>query len=61
LDIVTRALLTNGYLPLKPEGVRINVYSITPVDGPLFAWDAESEALAGWEVGNWGIEITPGA
>ncbi|WP_241129760.1 DUF2612 domain-containing protein [Achromobacter xylosoxidans] len=60
LDIVTRALLTNGYLPLKPEGVRINVYSITPVSGPLFAWDAESDALAGWEVGNWGIEITPG-
>ncbi len=60
LDIVTRALLTNGYLPLKPEGVRINVYSITPVSGPLFAWDAESEALAGWDVGNWGIEITPG-
>jgi hypothetical protein len=61
LDIVTRALLTNGYLPLKPEGVRINVYSITPVAGQLFSWDAESEALAGWEVGNWGIEITPGA
>lgn len=60
LDIVTRALLTNGYLPLKPEGVRINVYSITPVSGPLFAWDAESDALAGGEVGNWGIEITPG-
>lgn len=60
LDIVTRASLTNGYLPLKPEGVRINFYSITPVSGPLFAWDAESAALAGWDVGNWGIEITPG-
>jgi hypothetical protein len=60
LDIVTRALITNGYLPLKPEGVSINFYSITPVPGPLFAWDAESDALAGWDVGNWGIEITPG-
>ncbi|MEJ2896216.1 DUF2612 domain-containing protein [Bordetella avium] len=60
LDIVTRALLTNGYLPLKPEGVRINFYIITPVDGQLLAWDAESTALAGWDAGNWGIEITTG-
>lgn len=52
------ALLTQGYIPLKPEGVRINYYAITDGGEKLFAWDVEnSDALAGWEQAGWPREI----
>lgn len=58
-DTLTIALLTGGYLPLKPEGVQISEY-IVPVDtNPLFAWDCDSASLAGWDDGSWGQEIAP--
>lgn len=47
------ALLSQGYLPLKPEGVRAD-YLITTADGPLFGWDVENEFIAGWDEGAWG-------
>jgi len=59
LDAVTFALLTGGYIPLKPEGVRINSYNIAPDNGPLFAWGVENDILKGWGEGSWPIEITP--
>lgn len=52
-DAVTKALLTGGYIPLKPEGVRINHYAVAPEGGPLFAWECDSNALNGWESGSW--------
>lgn len=56
VSAVTRALITGGYIPLKPAGVRVN-YVLAPDDGPLFAWDVPDGAtLAGWETGRWGIE-----
>lgn len=56
IDSLTLALLKGGYLPLKPEGVRIEGY-ITPVDAnPFFGWDADTDFLTGWDVGSWGIE-----
>lgn len=58
-DAVTKALLTGGYVPLKPEGVRIKYYAVAPTGGPLFAWGCESEALNGWGVGSWPEIITP--
>lgn len=53
VDSLTLALLLGGYIPLKPEGVRVTDYYV-PVDtNPAFAWDVESEFLAGWEEGSW--------
>lgn len=46
------ALLSQGYLPLKPEGVRAD-YLITTVAGPLFGFDVQNEFIAGWDTG-WG-------
>ena len=46
-------LLSRGYVPLKPEGVRAD-YLITTVDGPLFGWDVDNEYIAGWDDGAWG-------
>ncbi len=59
LSAIDQALLLGGYIPLKPAGVRISYYAFPPSDGPLFAWDAESDVLAGWETGQWAIEIIP--
>ncbi len=59
LTAVQQALLTGGYFPLKPEGVRVKFYAVPPDTGPLFAWDADSPALAGWDAGRWAKEISP--
>lgn len=59
IDSLTLALLTGGYLPLKPEGVQITEY-VVPVDtGPLFGWDLETAFIQGWGEGSWGIELSP--
>ncbi|WP_185961579.1 DUF2612 domain-containing protein [Telmatospirillum sp. J64-1] len=48
-------LLVQGYIPLKPAGVRVAYYALPPVgtEGALFAWDSDSPALAGWDRGAW--------
>lgn len=60
LSVVEQALLINGYIPLKPEGVRIQHYAVVPVEGALFAFDViETSAMAGWDHGQWAIELIP--
>lgn len=48
IDSLTIAVIVGGYLPLKPEGVRITEYLFPVNDGPLFAWDSSSMWLEGW-------------
>lgn len=59
VDSLTVGLLTNGLIPLKPEGVRVRAYYIPVNDGPLFGWDVDSEFLEGWDTGNWAQEMSP--
>lgn len=59
VDSLTLALLTGGYIPLKPEGVRVNEYLIPVDDGPLFGWDLDTSYVKGWEDGSWAREIEP--
>ncbi len=59
VDSLTLALLTGGYIPLKPEGVRVNSYIVPVNDGPLFGWDLENDYVKGWDEGSWGRESTP--
>ncbi|WP_334046126.1 DUF2612 domain-containing protein [Burkholderia cepacia] len=48
------ALLSGGYIPLKPEGVRVNYTVVTTVDGsPLFGFDMSNQLVAGFDVGAW--------
>lgn len=47
------ALLSDGYLPLKPEAVRAN-YLITTVSGPLFGFDVSNEFIGGFDEAAWG-------
>jgi hypothetical protein len=58
-DAVTKALLVNGLIPLKPGGVRIRYYAVPPAGGKLFAWGVSSEALGGWGAASWPERIIP--
>lgn len=57
-DPLTVALLTGGYLSLKPAGVHINGYLEPSVPGaPYFGFDVETGAISGWDVGGWGVPL----
>jgi len=52
---VELALLTGGYIQVKPQSVLVR-YVISPtVDGPLFGFDATNQYIAGFDQGSWGI------
>ncbi len=59
IDSLTLALITGGYIPLKPEGVRVSAYYVSIDDGPVFSWDVESDLLGGWDEGSWVRELAP--
>ena len=50
------AVLTGGYIPLKPAGVRLAGVNVVSVDGlPLFGFDIEDPAISGFDVGAWAL------
>ncbi|OYV51320.1 MAG: hypothetical protein B7X10_00805 [Burkholderiales bacterium 21-58-4] len=51
VDPVSFALLTQGYLDLKPMGVTMVSYITPSVSGPIFALDLENTLFAGLDVG----------
>lgn len=54
------ALLFGGYIPLKPEGVRVD-YEITSVDTrPIFGFDVENDYISGFDVGAWALKEVNG-
>lgn len=59
VDSLTLALLTGGYIPLKPEGVLVDYYYVSIDAGKVFGWDVESTVLGGWDDGSWVREIAP--
>ncbi|CCD30221.1 Putative bacteriophage protein [Candidatus Glomeribacter gigasporarum BEG34] len=49
------AILTRGYLALKPEGVRVAYVIVTPENGaPLFGFDVHNACISGFDTGAWG-------
>lgn len=46
-------LLSQGYIPLKPEGVRME-YSIVTEPGPLFGFDVDNQYISGFDESAWG-------
>lgn len=55
-DATTLALLTGGYLSLKPAGVKVDAYYYPSVpDAPYFGFDAENANIAGFDTGAWGL------
>lgn len=59
LSAIDQALLTGGYTPLKPAGVRIAYYAIPSGPGPLLGWDSNSDELRGWDFGQWAQILLP--
>lgn len=57
LGAIDQALLTGGYIALKPVGVGISYFAITLESGALFGWDSNNTAISGWDSGQWPIEI----
>lgn len=53
LSGLDKAILTRGYLPIKPAGVRIDSYRFAPADGALFAWGVDNTTLNGWGAASW--------
>lgn len=57
VDSLTLALLGEGYVPLKPEGVRLAGVFYPVEESELFGWDIENEFFAGWDSGSWAAEV----
>lgn len=57
LDSLTQALITQGYIPLKPEGVLVKNYYVPVNPGPAFGWDIENQYVQGWDEGSWTKQI----
>lgn len=58
LPSAAKAMIRAGLNPFKPESVRVRTYFTNNNDGPIFAWDMDSPALSGYDVGYWVDEIT---
>lgn len=59
VDSLTLALITGGYIQLRPEGVRITEYFVSIDTNPSFCWDIENDTLKGWDEGSWLKELSP--
>jgi hypothetical protein len=59
VDSLTLALITGGYIQLRPEGVRIDKYFVSIDTNPAFCWDVESTLAKGWDEGSWLKELSP--
>lgn len=59
IDSLTLALITGGYIPLKPEGVQVTFYYVPVNPGPIFGWDLENDLIQGWDESSWVQEIPP--
>lgn len=59
VDSLTVAIITGGYIPLKPEGVRVNEYFFSVDTNLVFSWDVESSVLGGWDEASWVREESP--
>lgn len=59
IDSLTLALITGGYINLRPEGVEITSYFVSVGDNPVFAWDLDTPLMQGWDTGYWATEISP--
>lgn len=56
LDQLQMAMLTGGYLPLRPAGVTLKSVTTVSIGGsPLFGWDDNTALVSGWDGGAWGV------
>lgn len=55
---LTLALLTSGYIKIKPSTVRVAIFMVASDPGaPIFGFDASNEFISGFDTGAWGTVI----
>ncbi len=59
VDSLTLALITGGYIQLRPQGVRITEYFVSVDTNPAFCFDVETATAKGWDEGSWLRELAP--
>ena len=52
-----QALIAGGYISVKPEGVQVSAYIVTPSAGPLFGFDMDNDYVGGFDRGLWGQKL----
>lgn len=52
VSVTQRTLLTSGVLGVRPVGVQAT-YAYTPTPGAMFAFDLNTTAFAGFDLGSW--------
>ncbi|AZF92906.1 MAG: DUF2612 domain-containing protein [Phage NG54] len=56
IDEVTKSIIKQGYLGVKPEGVRVNQYYINSVPkSPIFGFDITNDYIAGFDNGGFAV------
>lgn len=59
-DAVTLALLTGGYLSLKPSGVHVSGYFTNSVPNTLiFGFDSSGPSIGGFDSASWATQLSP--
>ncbi|MEQ4915966.1 DUF2612 domain-containing protein [Morganella morganii] len=58
IDEVTKSIIKQGYLGVKPEGVRVNQYYINSVPKlPIFGFDITNDYIAGFDNGGFAVPL----
>lgn len=57
LNPVLKSIILNGYLSIKPVGVRIKHYTVSQDNTALFGFDINNEYIAGFDCGSWQTEL----
>lgn len=52
-----KSLLTHGYLPLKPAGVKVNYLQTSVSGSPLFGFDINNQYISGFNSGAFAIPL----
>lgn len=58
IDNVTKSIVKQGYLGVKPEGVQVNHYYINSVPkSPMFGFDISNNYIAGFDIGGYVVPL----
>lgn len=57
ISAVMQAIIAQGYLDVKPEGVGVTDYIISTETGPLFGFGIDNDYISGFGVGSWGEKL----
>ncbi|MFS1583637.1 MAG: DUF2612 domain-containing protein [Candidatus Arsenophonus phytopathogenicus] len=54
---VVKAVIRQGYLNIKPEGVKLNAYTGSEGDNGIFGFDVNNRYIDGFDVGSWSVKL----